>query len=37
MTSTRLLEVEPAYNQGQDATTSNQKGYKQVKRGDILQ
>ena len=27
-TSTRLPEFEPVYNQGQDATTSNWRGYK---------
>ena len=37
MTSTRLPEAEPVYNQGQDATISDWRGYRQVKRGEILQ
>ena len=37
MTSIKLLEIEPAYNQGQDIIIFNQKGYQQVKKDEIFQ
>ena len=37
MTSTRLPEIELVHNQGQNTTTSNQRGYQQIKGDEIFQ
>ena len=35
MIDTRLLEIEPVYNQGQDATTFNWRSHRQIKEGKV--
>ena len=36
MIGTRLPEIKPVHNQGQNATISNQRGYQQIKGGKIF-
>ena len=37
MISTKLQEIEPGYNKGQDAIIFNWRSHQQIKRGKILQ
>jgi len=37
MIGTILLEIEPVYDQEQDTTIFNWRGYRQIKRGKVLQ